>query len=78
MAEYQKKVDAKFNEETEKRRRDENKALERKQLEENRRKDEIEFRIRMRKENRVKSMQEMEERTKAIGSSRTRAQNDLQ
>ena len=30
--------------------------MERKQLEENRRKDEIEFRIRMRKENRVKSM----------------------
>ena len=47
-------------------------------MEENRRRDEIEFRIRARKENRMKSMQEMEERTKAIGSSKTRLHHELQ
>ena len=47
-------------------------------MEENRRRDEVEFRIRQRKENRVRSMKDMEERTKAIGSSKTRLHNDLQ
>ena len=47
-------------------------------MEENRRRDEIEFRIRARKENRMKSMQEMDERTKAIGSTKNRLHNDLQ
>lgn len=78
LEEQKKKADAKFSEEAEKRRREENKAAERKQLEENRRRDEVEFRIRQRRENRVKSMQEMDERTKAIGSSRTRVQAELQ
>ena len=78
MEEARKKADDKMTAEVEKRKAAETAAAERRQLEDNRRRDEIEFRIRQRKENRVKSMQEMEERTKAIGSSRTRLHKDLQ